>query len=136
MLSPLVPIIRRWKALWENPTTGRVLQNRDGKPVNMNDLSARIIAPNCEKNGIEWVGFYGLRRGFGTLLVLDGATCESVAQSDDRAFWFCRYQWDHGPSRSGREDSDSHPLAGDESRLTHRVKVGASLHGSAVVSSL
>lgn len=81
ILSPLVPMLRRWKAACGNPTTGWVLQNRDGNPINMNDIGARIIGPNCGKAGIEWIGLYGCRRGFGTLLVNHGATVEQVAQA-------------------------------------------------------
>jgi integrase len=79
-LSPLVPMLRAWKAACGNPTSGFVLQGRDGGVINMNSLSDRIIYPNCERNGLGdlWKGncFYACRRGCGTLLAEHGATAE------------------------------------------------------------
>ena len=76
--------LRAWKA---NPAAananGWVVPNEEGKVINMNSLSSRVIGPMCERTkAAEWEGnaFYALRRGFGTLLVLNGASCEEVAQ--------------------------------------------------------
>ena len=47
----------------------------------MNDLSARIIGPALKQVGMEWEGFYACRRGFGTMMVLAGATLDEVADA-------------------------------------------------------
>jgi hypothetical protein len=47
----------------------------------MNDLSSRVIATTLKKFGLEWQGFYSARRGFGTMLVLAGATLDEVADA-------------------------------------------------------
>src|SRR5437867_1538103 len=75
-------ILRAWWGASGSPESGWVFPNRDGNPVNMNDISARIIGPNCEKIGIDWKddAYYALRRGCGSLLVQDGWNCEEVAQ--------------------------------------------------------
>jgi integrase len=78
----LTGILRAWWGVCGSPKSGWVFPNRDGNPVNLNDLSARIIGPNCAKNGLDWKddAYYALRRGCGSLLVQDGWNCEEVAQ--------------------------------------------------------
>lgn len=79
----LTPVLRAWWETNGHPEAGWVFPNRDGNPVNMNTLSDRIIRPNCEKTGIAWreSAFYALRRGYGSLLVQAGWSCEEVAQA-------------------------------------------------------
>ena len=79
----LTPILKMWWGVNSSPESGWVFPNRDGNPVNMNTLSDRIIRPNCEKTGMIWKesAFYALRRGYGSLLVQAGWSCEEVAQA-------------------------------------------------------
>ena len=82
MLPALAHRIRLWAMVQGHPTSGWLLPNRNGdKPINMNDLSARIIGPVLKKVGMEWEGFYACRRGFGTIMVLAGATLDEVADA-------------------------------------------------------
>ncbi len=77
MLPALAHRIRLWAMVQGHPTKGWLLPNRNGdKPVTMNDLSARIIGPALKQVGMEWEGFYACRRGFGTMMVLAGATLD------------------------------------------------------------
>jgi integrase len=82
---PILPALRHRLKLWamrsSYPKTGWVFPNQRGTPINMNDLSARIIGPTLKKIGMEWEGFYALRRGFGTMMVLAGATLDEVADA-------------------------------------------------------
>jgi integrase len=79
----LTPILKAWWETNGRPESGWVFPNRDGNPANLNILSDRIIRPNCVTHKMNWDGyaFYALRRGFGTLLVHDGWSCEEVAQA-------------------------------------------------------
>jgi integrase len=83
-LSPLAGRLRLWSS--ENQKIsihGWLFENHDGNPIHLNSLSRRIIAPIAKKYGtLHWENnaFYGARRGFGTLLVLSGASCEEVAK--------------------------------------------------------
>jgi integrase len=79
----LTPVLKAWWEANGRHESGWVFPNRDGNPVNMNILSDRIIRPNCVTHKMNWDGyaFYALRRGFGTLLVHDGWSCEEVAQA-------------------------------------------------------
>lgn len=79
----LSPVLRQWWETHGRPESGWVFPNRDGNPVNMNTLADRVIRPNCEKTGMTWDGlsFYALRRGYGSLLVQVGWSCEEVAQA-------------------------------------------------------
>jgi hypothetical protein len=33
------------------------------------------------------------------------ASTETIQRADDQSLWFRRYQWDHCPSSSGREET-------------------------------
>lgn len=81
---PMLPQLRNrmklWHMTWQYPSNGLVFPNQAGdKPININDVSARIIGPTLEKIGLDWKGLYACRRGFGTLLVNAGATLEETA---------------------------------------------------------
>jgi integrase len=81
MLPQLLHRLKLWALREGYPTAGFVFQNRDGNPVNVNDLSARIIGPTLKKVDMEWQGFYAARRGFGTMMVLVGCTLDEVADA-------------------------------------------------------
>ena len=63
------------------PAAGQVLIGVEHAPINMNDLGARVIADTLKESGLDWQGFYACRRGFGTMLVLAGATLDEVADA-------------------------------------------------------
>jgi integrase len=79
----LTPVLKSWWEATGRPQSGLVFSNRDGRPVNLNSLADRVIRPICEATGISWdgFGFYALRRGYGSLLVKAGWSCEEVAQA-------------------------------------------------------
>jgi integrase len=82
MLPQLRHRMKLWAMKWKYPTEGWVFPNQTGTaPINMNDLSSRVIATTLKKFGLEWQGFYSARRGFGTMLVLAGATLDEVADA-------------------------------------------------------
>ena len=81
---PLLPTIQKRLRLWHaerlHPREGLVFPNQKGdKPININDLSSRIIGPTLEKHGLDWWTLYACRRGFGTLLVNAGASLEEAS---------------------------------------------------------
>lgn len=79
----LTPVLRAWWEASGRPESGLVFANRDGHAVNLNSLADRIIRPTCDTTDIPWdgFGFYALRRGYGSLLVKAGWSCEEVAQA-------------------------------------------------------
>lgn len=80
MQSPLRNRLKLWHTFWQAPDKGLVFPNQSGeKPINLSDISARIIGPTLEKVGLAWHGLYACRRGFGTLLFESGATVEEIA---------------------------------------------------------
>jgi integrase len=80
MLPQLRNRFKLWALTWQHPTTGLVFPNKSGNnPVNINDISARIIGPTLEKAGLDWYGLYACRRGCGTELYNHGATIEDIA---------------------------------------------------------
>jgi integrase len=92
---PMLPQLRNrmklWAMKWQYPTDGLCFPNQSGdKPININDVSARIIGPALKRLGLEWKGFYACRRGFGTTLYNMGASMEEIAaamgNSPDTAF--------------------------------------------------
>jgi len=82
MLPQLQNRMKEWRMKWGNPTNGWVFPNQaNGGPMNMNDTSSRVIKTTLEKAELKWEGFYAARRGFGTMLVLAGATLDEVADA-------------------------------------------------------
>ena len=81
MLPQLRNRMRLWHMKWQHPANGLVFPNQSGdKPININDVSARIIGPTLKKVGLEWEGFYACRRGFGTTMYdTVGASVEEIA---------------------------------------------------------
>jgi integrase len=67
-----VPVIEPLKSLLEKlrkeSTAGYILQYRSGKPLSLDSLNYRLIAPAMKKAGIEWRGYYPGRRGISSKL--------------------------------------------------------------------
>jgi integrase len=73
--------MKLWASGQGYPTSGWVFPAQRGdNPINMTALSARVIKTTLKKLGLEF-SFYGLRRGFGTALVLAGATLTVTADA-------------------------------------------------------
>jgi integrase len=51
-----------------NPSQGYIFQNRANKPLSLDSLSGRVIAPTLKKAGIAWAGYYPCRRGISSLM--------------------------------------------------------------------
>lgn len=114
-LEPLVPILQAWHKAAGEPKSGLVI-HRNGEHVSLKHLSDEIIKPSCEKHGLgeRWEGFYGCRRGCGTLLVQVGATVEQGAKflGNTTAVFEANYWVDKGEaSAQGAEVYRRHKLA-------------------------
>jgi integrase len=51
-----------------NPSSGPVLRGPSGKPLNLDNLSKRVLSPLLKSAKVEWHGWYSLRRGVATTL--------------------------------------------------------------------
>jgi integrase len=51
-----------------NPTTGYIFCSRNGKPLNLDNLAARVVRPALELSGLPWLGWHAFRRGLATNL--------------------------------------------------------------------
>ena len=51
-----------------NPTNGPILRGPSKKPLNLDNLAKRVLCPLLKAKGIEWHGWYSLRRGVATTL--------------------------------------------------------------------
>jgi integrase len=67
-----VPVIEPLKSLLEKMRAqspdGYILQSAAGKPLSLDSLNVRVIAPAMKKAGIEWRGYYPARRGISSLV--------------------------------------------------------------------
>jgi len=79
-----VPVIESLRLILEevrsadlNPASGPIFRGPSGKPVNLDNLSKRVMAPLLKAAGIEWHGWYSLRRGVATTLA--GLTRDGMA---------------------------------------------------------
>lgn len=75
--SALVPVNQPLSELlgnlWEHdgrPSQGWILKGERGGPLSLDNFSRRIIQPRLEKLGIDWHGYYALRRGAGTITTM------------------------------------------------------------------
>ena len=60
VIEPLKSLLAKLQAQSPN---GFILQNSGGKPLSLDSLNVRLIAPAMKKAGIEWRGYYPCRRG-------------------------------------------------------------------------
>ncbi len=65
LIEPLRSLLERHRA--QSPE-GFILQNAAGKPLDLDSINTRIIAPALKTAGIAWKGFYPARRGISSLL--------------------------------------------------------------------
>jgi site-specific recombinase XerC len=67
-----VPVIEPLRSLLEKlrsqSSAGYILQGTTGKPLSLDSLNCRVIAPAMKKAGIVWCGYYAGRRGISSLL--------------------------------------------------------------------
>ncbi len=67
-----VPVIEPLKSLLEKMRAqskdGYILQNEAGKPLSLDSLNVRVIAPAMKRADIEWRGYYPARRGISSLV--------------------------------------------------------------------
>jgi len=65
VIEPLRSLLEKLRA---QSAEGYILQSSTGKPLSLDSLNCRVIAPAMEKAGIVWRGYYAGRRGISSLL--------------------------------------------------------------------
>jgi integrase len=77
VIETLAEILKQLRKVDENPTSGPILRGPSGKPLNLDNLSKRVMMPLLEAAGLKWYGWYSLRRGVATTLA--GLTRDGMA---------------------------------------------------------
>ena len=67
IVEPLRGILAELRAADGNPTSGPILRGKRGKPLNLDNLNRRVIAPALKTAGIAWHGFRPNRTGISTI---------------------------------------------------------------------
>ena len=57
VIAPLRAILTELRAVDGNPLTGLILRGKRGRPLNLDNLSQRVIKPALDAAGIAWHGF-------------------------------------------------------------------------------
>ena len=65
VIEPLRSLLNK---LREQSAGQFILRNGEDKPLDLDSLNTRVIAPALEKAGIAWAGYYAGRRGFSSLM--------------------------------------------------------------------
>jgi site-specific recombinase XerC len=65
VIEPLRGLLERLRA---QSAEGFILQSSSGKPLSLDSLNVRVIAPAMKKAGIVWGGYYPGRRGISSLV--------------------------------------------------------------------
>jgi integrase len=68
VIEPLAGILADLKQADGNPSSGPILRGPSGKPLNLENLSKRVVAPLLKAKKVEWHGWYSLRRGVATTI--------------------------------------------------------------------
>lgn len=68
VIEPLTGILADLREADGKPTTGPILRGPSGKPLNLDNLSKRVLSLILKAAKIEWHGWYSLRRGVSTTL--------------------------------------------------------------------
>jgi len=68
VIEPLAGILADLRKADANPSTGPRLLGPSGKPLNLENLSKRVVAPLLKAKELEWHGWYSLRRGVATTI--------------------------------------------------------------------
>jgi integrase len=77
VIGTLAVILNRVRELDGNPSSGPILRGPSGKPMNLDNLSKRVMMPLLKAAGLTWHGWYSLRRGVATTLA--GLTRDGMA---------------------------------------------------------
>ena len=77
VIETLAEILNHLRELDGNPSIGPILRGPSGKPMNLDNLSKRVMSPLLKSAGMEWRGWYSLRRGVATTLA--GLTRDGMA---------------------------------------------------------
>jgi integrase len=77
VIEALAEILNHSRELDGNPSSGPILRGPSGKPMNLDNLSKRVMTPLLRTAGMEWHGWYSLRRGVATCLA--GLTRDGMA---------------------------------------------------------
>ena len=67
VIAPLRAILMELRAVDGNPLSGPILRGTRGKPLNLDNLSRRVIKPALDAAGIAWHGFRANRTGISTI---------------------------------------------------------------------
>jgi hypothetical protein len=77
VIETLADILGKLLEVEGNPASGPILRGPSGKPLNLDNLSKRLMSPLLKEAGLEWHGWYSLRRGVSTTLA--GLTRDAMA---------------------------------------------------------
>jgi len=66
VIEPLRSLLNK---LREQSAGQFILRNGEDKPLDLDSLNVRVIAPALETAGIAWAGYYAGRRGFSSLMM-------------------------------------------------------------------
>ena len=69
VIEPLKSLLEKLRRQTPNGQEQHILQGSRGKPLSLDSLNYRLIAPAMKKAGIEWAGFYPCRRGISSRTV-------------------------------------------------------------------
>jgi integrase len=68
VIEPLSVILAHLREADGNPSSGPILRGPSGKALNLENLSKWVVTPLLRAKGIEWHGWYSLRRGIATTI--------------------------------------------------------------------
>ena len=80
VIESLAAILAELREAEGNPTAGPILRGPSKKPLNLDNLSKRVLAPLLKAKEIQWHGWYSLCRGVATTIA--GISKDPLASKD------------------------------------------------------
>jgi integrase len=78
VIAQLAQLLDSHRRLAGNPANGLMFLSSVGKPVNLDDLAAKIIVPMATNTGVQWHGWHAFRRGLATNLHQLGVSDKTI----------------------------------------------------------
>ncbi len=69
VIDPLRSLLEKLRLVSDGQ--GYILKNGSSKPLSLDSLNWRVIAPTLKRAGIAWAGYYACRRGMSTIITAE-----------------------------------------------------------------
>jgi len=78
VIAPLRAMLDSHRITEGNPQSGPMFTNNAGRPLDLNNLTSRVVIPALQNSSIQWHGWHAFRRGLATNLNRVGVPMKTI----------------------------------------------------------